>query len=361
MKISPSFPPEKFLQMDKHMENYDPGSCVIASRVRLYRNLEGECFPVCAGDGDLCRIREEILKAVKSVSRSLRTSFHTVYPDQLLPPERELLTERFLQSDVTRDPRHGAALCVAADQILVFGINGLDHLCLQAVAGGDCGRKLFEKIHKADDCLSKKISYAFSPEFGYLTHSPSYAGTGMFVSFLVHLPGLEMSNQIEKMIHSLNTLSLDCHRIFNEGPQSEKGCFFLITNKSTLGAAEEEIFCRVESAVKRIVLHEMKSRRILLGTHRDMLLHKVSCAYGLLRHGYSLTEAEAFDALGMLLLGLDLKLFHSFTAECIFDLLYRIQSGSLQHYYGSSLNEEEKLSASASLLRGIFSGSSLNP
>ena len=41
MKISPSFPPEKFLQMDKHMENYDPGSCVIASRVRLYRNLEG--------------------------------------------------------------------------------------------------------------------------------------------------------------------------------------------------------------------------------------------------------------------------------------------------------------------------------
>ena len=356
MTKSESLPAPEFLGLDRCAETFDPGNCILASRVRLFRNLEGECFPLCAGDEDLCRIRDEISGAVKTMARSLRTSFSNVNPDGLTAWERKLLSERFLQSDVVMDPRHGAALCVARDQTLSFGINGLDHLCLQAAAGGDCARALFAKIHKCDDSLSKKLAFAFSPEYGYLTHSPSYAGCGMFVSFLIHLPGLEMSGQLGKILQASKALDLNYCRVFNEGPQSEKGCFFLISNKGTLGETEEEIFSRVEAAVKRICLHELKSRRILLGAHRDRLLHKVSSAYGLLRHAYRLTEAEAWDSLGMLLLGLDLKLFHSFSAESIFEFLFRIQDGHLQYYYGRSLGDEEKLSARASLLRGSFSG-----
>ena len=345
---------DMFYDTGKASPGFSAEEYVITSKIILYRNLKDECFPICACDKDLCRIRDEVFAGVKQIQRSLRMTFHTAHPDELSAADREFLVERFLQEEVLLDPRHGSGVCVSRDLRSLIGINGNNHLMLQTFSVGNCFKDHFRRIHKLDDYLSRKLPFAFSPEYGYLTASPAWAGTGMVFSSLLHLPGLVMGGQMEKVIQALEALHFSCSRIYPE--DLPDGSLFRLTNRCTLGMTEEELLEKTESVIRRLVSHERKARRILLGTRRDHLLHRISSAYGLLRHGYRLNTPEVFEALGMLLLGLDLKLFNSFTAGTVTDLMFRIQDGHLQKYYGKKMSDEEKLSARASLLRSTFSG-----
>lgn len=328
--------------------------CVIASRIQLHRNLKDECFPICAPDAQLCRLRDEILNCVKQVMRSNRIANHCFFPDSLPADDRAYLAERFLLGEDLTHPRHGGAFCVTGDKNCTVTVNGSDHLLLQTLSAGNAFRKDFRKIHKLDDDLSQKLDYAFSPELGYLTSSPLHTGTGMRLSALMYLPGLEINGELPAVLQALKALRMTCRKIWNGGKFEGAGNLLLISNTGTLGETEEEVLARMGSLIDRIALHEKKARRILLGSRRDFLLNHVSCAYGLLRHAYQLEISETAGALSLLLMGQEMGLFHSFTAERIAGLLWSMQNAHLQKQYGKPLAEEELLSARGTLMRGVF-------
>ena len=56
--------------------------------------------------------------------------------------------------------------------------------------------------------LEEKLDFAFDSELGYLTACPTNVGTGMRASAMLHLPGLVMSEQINKIINSVNKIGL---------------------------------------------------------------------------------------------------------------------------------------------------------
>ena len=57
---------------------------------------------------------------------------------------------------------------------------------------------------------------AFSPELGYLTACPTNVGTGMRASVMMHLPGLVISNQMEKVIQDIHREAYVDEKIIKE-------------------------------------------------------------------------------------------------------------------------------------------------
>ena len=50
--------------------------------------------------------------------------------------------------------------------------------------------------------LEEKINYAFDEQYGYLTSCPTNVGTGLRASVMMHLPGLVLTKQINRIITS---------------------------------------------------------------------------------------------------------------------------------------------------------------
>ena len=47
--------------------------------------------------------------------------------------------------------------------------------------------------------IEARLDYAFSPKWGYLTACPTNLGTGIRLSVMMHLSGLKMTNDIERV------------------------------------------------------------------------------------------------------------------------------------------------------------------
>ena len=92
----------------------------------------------------------------------------------------------------------------------------------------------------------------------------------------------------------------------------------------------------------------------LLEHRRSELLDAVGRSYGILKYGYMLSAKEAFKALSLVRLGVDMKMFSTLDISNINELFISASSGHLQHLAGRSLNDAEERSFRAQLIREKF-------
>ena len=78
------------------------------------------------------------------------------------------------------------------------------------------------------------------------------------------------------------------------------------------------------------------------------------------RFGYKISAKEAFKALSLVRLGVDMKMFSTLNMGNINELFINISSGHLQYLAGRSLLEEEEMSYRAQMIREKFKKSSGN-
>ena len=76
-----------------------------------------------------------------------------------------------------------------------------------------------------DDWIEEEIDYAFDEERGYLTSCPTNVGTGLRASVMMHLPGLVLTQQINRIIPAINQLGLVVRGIYGEGSRSARKYF----------------------------------------------------------------------------------------------------------------------------------------
>ena len=110
--------------------------------------------------------------------------------------------------------------------------------------------------------LRNEIDYAFDETVGYLTSCPTNVGTGLRASVMMHLPGLVLTQQINRIILAINQLGLVVRGIYGEGSEA-LGNIFQISNQITLGKSEEDIVKDLNSVVSQIVSQERSVRESL--------------------------------------------------------------------------------------------------
>src|SRR5215470_16372666 len=321
---------------------------VMSSRVRLARNIKEAAFPGWAKKAERIRILETIRPAVESLPQMADRFSETM--DNLTLLDKNILVERHLVSREHAAKSAGSGLVLNRDESLCFMINEEDHLRMQALRPGLQLRQAWTAIDQADSQLEKKLEFAFSPEWGYLTACPTNIGTGIRVSAMLHLPGLVLAEQINPIIQSVNKLGLAVRGLYGEGTEA-LGNVFQVSNQMTLGESESAIVERIEKVLAQIIEHEENARGTLFEKKPKMVYNHIGRAYGILANAHSISSKETMNLLSLMRLGVDVGMFPGVERALVDELFILTQPAHLQKQHTEKLSAEERDLLRADMVR----------
>jgi len=325
---------------------------VLSTRVRLARNIQG--FPFASKssgeerDRLLARARAA-LEATELGDVDLWEMASLDASERTLLLERHLVSRELILGSEGAAPR-GAALALGRDSTLGLMINEEDHLRLQALRGGFQLVRAWHDVDQLDEELGAHLPYAFHHEFGFLTSCPTNVGTGLRASVLIHLPGLVLTKQIQKVLEGMGQLGLTYRGLYGEGSKVV-GNFFQVSNQTTLGKTEEDLISQLESLVGRVIGYEQQARSVLLREAPNVLEDKVWRAYGILTSARTLSFEEMMNLLSGIRLGVSLKLLKTPRVETISRVMIHAQTAHLERAARRRLDETDADAFRASYVR----------
>ncbi|MFH0790727.1 MAG: protein arginine kinase [Candidatus Omnitrophota bacterium] len=322
---------------------------VISSRIRLARNLSNFPFPHRGSkkqNEDVLSIVEETTKKVDYLNNTI--SFKLAELDAV---DKQFLVERHLMSLEHTQKTNSKAVIIDNDEIIATMINEEDHLRIQVMQSGFNLLEAWSIINKIDDCLAKEISFAFIPEWGYLTACPTNTGTGMRGSVMLHLPALVMTRQINRVLAAIAKLSFTTRGLFGEGTEAT-GNFFQISNQVSLGHSEEELIENINGLIRQIIEQENQAREALLSRNRSLLEDRINRSFGILKSAYIISSNETIELLSMVRLGCDLGIVNkNMDRRTINELFLITQPAHLQKMENKKLSSQERDVKRAEILR----------
>lgn len=323
---------------------------VLSSRIRLARNLLEFEFPTLAS-------RESSEAIINSVEErtidGLVPDFGTLELlkiDEIQPLQKRVLVEKHLISPhLAEHSMHGAFLLSENEEISIM-INEEDHIRIQCLFPGLQLTECLKVANEVDDWLEEKLDYAFDEQYGYLTSCPTNVGTGLRASVMMHLPGLVITRQMNRILPAINQLGLVVRGIYGEGSEAQ-GNIFQISNQTTLGKSEEDIVEDLKGVVSQLISQERSAREALAKTLNIQLEDRVFRSYGILENSRIIETKEAASCLSDVRLGIDMGYIKNLSRSILNELMILTQPGFLQQYAGGPLRPDERDVRRAALIR----------
>lgn len=339
-------PPEDCVRRGNPVNNWD--NIILTSRVRLARNLDRLPFP---GRSKIAQ-RVEALKILAPAVAGLPPMKGGVCEtmDNLIPIYKEILVERHLISREHKARGVGSAVALSGDEEISVMINEEDHLRMQAILPGLQVKEAWKRMDSFDSMLEKRVPYAYSSQYGYLTACPTNVGTGIRVSAMLHLPGLVLADHVNQTINAANRVGMTVRGLYGEGTEA-LGNVFQVSNQSTLGVSESEIVEKLKKTVLQIVEKEEDARQKLCETQEKKLRDYIGRAYGNLSYAHVISSKETKNHLSLLRLGVDLNLFPADYRALVDELLLVTEPAHIQKQAKSKKNSGERDSLRATILR----------
>jgi len=319
---------------------------VMCSRIRLARNLATYPFINRASRGERADIEREFRAALADGSMEL------TYLDVqgLSPLDRQFLVERQLISREHANAEGPRGVAIGPEENVSVMVNEEDHLRIQVMHSGLSLPDVWDRINRLDDQLEEQLTYAFSPQLGYLTACPTNVGTGIRVGVMLHLPALVHTKQIEKVFRALHKINLAVRGLYGEGTQAF-GDFYQISNQQTLGKSEVELIKNLSDVVPQIISYERQARKTMVEERRQGLHDRVSRAYGVLKTAHTISSEETMLLLSDVRMGINLGLIDDLEIPTVNELFIHTQPAHLQKLQGRPLEVDDRNIARASYLR----------
>ena len=331
---------------------------VISSRIRLARNLAEFPFISRATEQDRTRIEKSLHECILSLDDGDKMLYLDV--EQLAAIDRQFLVERHLISREHAESQGARSVAIDPTETLSVMVNEEDHVRIQVMHSGFDLRDAWERINRVDDLIESGVAYAFHPRLGYLTACPTNVGTGMRVSVMLHLPGLVLTRQIDKVFRSLQKISLAVRGLYGEGSQA-MGDFYQISNQVTLGRSEEKLIKDVADIVPQIIKYERTARDFLIRESHENLHDRVSRAYGILRTAQTISSEETMHLLSSVRMGINLGLIEDLEIPVVNELFIHTQPAHLQKISGIELDTADRNIERARYLRRHLNKDSNGP
>ena len=326
----------------------------ISSRIRLARNIDGLTFVDWSDDETKQQVIELSKEAVFS-SSCMKDAFY-IDMSVLSPLDKQFLIERHLISREHAIETERKAVFVGNGEITSIMVNEEDHLRLQVMQSGIALYDAWDVMIKLEKDLERKIKFAFSDEWGYLTACPTNTGTGLRASVMMHLPAVVMTAQINGLIKAVSKLGLTVRGFFGEGTEAV-GNFFQVSNQVTMGHGEAETIDNLTRIINQIIAQERGSRDFLREKKKDAIEDKVSRAYATLESAHIITSSETIDLLSLVRLGIGLGMVKGLNRQKLNDLFILIQPAHLQKLAGKELSPSERDIKRAELIRSSLKNS----
>lgn len=331
------------------MKEEGPESDIVLScRIRLARNLKDVPFAIKAQPEDASKtvnlMEEQVLPCLQE------QPFELVKMNDIQPLEKRVLVEKHLISpQLAEHSTYGAAI-VSEDEKISIMVNEEDHIRIQCLLSGLQLQEALDLANQLDDCIEQHVEYAFDEKRGYLTSCPTNVGTGLRASVMMHLPGLVLTQRMNRIVPAINQLGLVVRGIYGEGSEA-LGNIFQISNQITLGKSEIDIVDDLTSVVQQIIMQERMAREALVTASNIQLEDRVFRSLGILSNARIMESKEAATCLSDVRLGIDLGYIKNVSKTILNELMVLTQPGFLQQYAGEMLRPQERDYKRATIIR----------
>jgi protein arginine kinase len=323
---------------------------VLSSRIRLARNFEDYKFPTLFSPEEAKEIVLKMEDIINTSGFNKFGSMELLKIDELQPLQKRVLVEKHLISPhLAEESPFGACLLTENEEVSIM-INEEDHIRIQCLFPGLQLSEALYAANEIDDWLESNIQYAFAEKHGYLTSCPTNVGTGLRASVMMHIPGLILTQQINRIIPAINQLGLVVRGIYGEGSEA-LGNLFQISNQITLGKSENDIVEDLKSVVNQLISQERSAREALRKTSNIQLEDRVFRSYGILANSRIIETKEAARCLSDVRLGIDMGYIKNISKNILNELMILTQPGFLQLYAGGPLRANERDMRRATLIR----------
>lgn len=323
---------------------------VLSSRIRLARNISDYKLPILYSSEEAKEIVNIVKKSVEKHTIPNLGNFELIVMDELQPLHKRVLVEKHLISPQLADNSTFGACLLSENEEVSIMINEEDHIRIQCLFPAFQIGEALEMANAIDDLIESDVDYAFDEKIGYLTSCPTNVGTGMRASVMMHLPGLILTRQMNKIIPAINQLGLVVRGIYGEGSEA-LGNLFQISNQITLGKSEEDIVADLTGIVRQLIEQERSSREALIRTSKVQLEDRIFRSYGVLTNARVIETKEAASCLSDVRLGVDMGLIQNVPKSVLNELMILTQPGFLQQYAGGPLRPNERDIRRASIIR----------
>lgn len=312
---------------------------VVSSRVRLARNLTGYNFSLKLDNNEARKMVDETKEKIKNIDTIKDyTCFDfknlNLY-SRVAMKERHVISNFLLNQEV-------AAGMASQDENVSIMLNEEDHIRIQAFVPGMDIKKAYKIADEIDDKLGETLEYAYDEKYGYLTTCPSNVGTGMRVSYMLHLPALAGNDRISGIATEIGRFGMVLRGVYGND-SSAIGDIYQISNQVTLGYSEDEIIDNLNNITNQIINQERNLRQRFITNKRITATDNVFRSYGVLKYARKLSLKDGMILLSELRLGLSEELIKFKSSEdfSIYQLMIGIQPANLIIQAGHNMTDEE--------------------
>ena len=323
-------------------ESADNSDVVVSSRIRLARNLSKYPFsPKLAKSQSKEMIKE--LESELSLPISPERPLHWIQVNTLSDIDKVALVERHLISETLAAKEDATAAMISDDEVVSIMLNEEDHIRIQTMSGGMNLEKAFSIADAIDDEINKKFAYAYHERLGYLTTFPTNVGTGLRVSYMLHLPGIARTKKLASISSDIGRFGVTIRGMSND-KENGIGNLYQIYNQKTLGRDEKELIQELGTIANQIIKQERRVRNKMMQDNKNLLEDTLLRSYGLLKYCKSLEIEEGMNLLSNVQLGITTGIIQLDADENfnIYSLVMGIQPAHLEKEKNRALKKEER-------------------
>lgn len=259
--------------------------------------------------------------------------------------EKNIISPEFVSN------KDGSILINDEENICIM-IGEEDHLRIQVFNYGLDLENTLNLAVELDEKINETLGYAINKKYGYLTACPSNLGTGLRASVMLHLPALEHTGNVRKILNSVGNFGISIRGIYGENSKST-GDMYQISNRQTLGITEKEIIDRVKVIAEKIIEQERKARKMLADNKiefEDMIYRN----YGILSNCKKISSNETRELLSNIKMGVDLGIVDELTDLQVQKLYLYTKPANLQKYLGKQYDTYERDIKRAEVIKQIL-------
>jgi protein arginine kinase len=342
-----------FEEMTKHPVGWLNGEgeeslVVLSSRIRMARNIAGLRYPASADRVTRLKVLEKFGSAVGTSEFLRRGTF--IRTESIDRTDGGFLVERHLISPTMLDHLDSSGVYIEPTEQVSIMVNEEDHLRIQAITPGLEMDRTMDLASHFDNEVGRLLEYDYDSDFGFLTACPTNVGTGLRASVLIHLPGLVLTRDIDKVIQKISKMGVAVRGFYGEGTDV-LGNLFQISNQTTLGKSETDIIEDIGRVTRIIIGDEAAARERLRREAYDHICDKIWRAYGILKYAQVLSSDEVMNLLSAVRLGIAMGIIDFVSIAVVNEILVFSQPAHLMKYRGQEMTADETDTFRAELVR----------
>ncbi|MGM0439984.1 MAG: hypothetical protein ACQEP8_02585 [Chlamydiota bacterium] len=319
----------------------------LLSTLKFYRNFKRYSFP----DKLSLEYRQQIIEILENLTLTSANidNPRVIRARDLDVHQKGFIAEHYYWDEILQNAYRGEGFIIDKSLPFLGVINLHDHLNLQITEYEEELEKAWNKLVAIESEIGHSLEYAFSPRFGFMTANPEKCGTGFVGRLFLQLPALQHTGMLSKVLIE-NSCEYIATSSLGKKHDDYLGSIVILYNNVTIGVTEEEILSKLHRLATKMMVAEKAVRTSLVNQPNLAIENKVLRALGMLKYSKQISSSEAFDALGLIKLGLALKLISGKSCREINELMMISRKSHLHNLYGWDVSHEDLLVKRADLL-----------